>query len=220
MKFFRLFSEDQTPGSVVVVAEDTAGDMLLIFVPNTGKWHRAAELENDYLFGDEGGRYEPITADQAGSLLHRVLPFDKRRSVDQRLLARYEAQPPSEQRTNAEMGLTQKQTNMKPMSAPGIKELLRRSSKNGQRRTVALYPPGTRTSAPRQFVSEWSRHGKLGNGEKLVFKTVETKAAIEIKALIGREKANETKTAKQLPPRGSGKAKAKAASKVVKGRTQ
>lgn len=156
IKFFRATSPRQTPGTVVVVAEDTEADFLLRWVPNTGLWHRANELSNDYLFGDDGGTYEPISADEAARLIGDVKPFDERRSVSQRILARYRAQPPAEQRTNAEMGLSQAQTRMKPMSAPGLPELLRRSARSNRWRTLARYPADA-GSAPRQLVSDWSR---------------------------------------------------------------
>lgn len=105
IKFSRATSPRQTSGTVVVVAEDTEVDFLLRWVPNTGRWHRANELSNDYLFGDDGGTYYPISADEAARLIGEVRPFDERRAVSRRLLARYRAQPESEQRTNAEMGL-------------------------------------------------------------------------------------------------------------------
>lgn len=156
IKYFRVLTPGQDPGTVVVVAEDSEAEALLRWVPNTGLWHRARELENDYLFGDEGGTYEPISADEAAKLIGEVTPFDERRTVAQRILARYRAQPPAEQRTNAEMGLSQAQTGMKPMSAPGLPELLRRSARSNRWRTLARYPPGA-GSAPRQLVSDWSR---------------------------------------------------------------
>ena len=156
IQFYRVRGPEQSPGTVVVVAEDTEADILLRWVPNTGLWHRATELENDYLFGDEGGTYEPIDATEAADLLRQVAPFDERYSLAQRMLARYRAQPPAEQRTNAEMGLTQAQTRMKPMAAPGLGELLRRSARSHRWRTLVRYPPGA-GSAPRQFVSDWSR---------------------------------------------------------------
>ena len=156
IEFYRVRGPEQSPGTVVVVAEDTEADILLRWVPNTGLWHRATELENDYLFGDEGGTYEPIDATEAADLLRQVAPFDERYSLAQRMLARYRAQPPAEQRTNAEMGLTQAQTRMKPMAAPGLGKLLRRSARSHRWRTLVRYPPGA-GSAPRQFVSDWSR---------------------------------------------------------------
>ena len=156
IEFYRVRGPEQSPGTVVVVAEDTEADILLRWVPNTGLWHRATELENDHLFGDEGGTYEPVDAAEAAGLLRQVAPFDERYSLAQRMLARYRAQPPAEQRTNAEMGLTQAQTRMKPMAAPGLGELLRRSARSHRWRTLVRYPPGA-GSAPRQFVSDWSR---------------------------------------------------------------
>ena len=156
IQFYRVRGPEQSPGTVVVVAEDTEADILLRWVPNTGLWHRATELENDHLFGDEGGTYEPVDAAEAAGLLRQVAPFDERYSLAQRMLARYRAQPPAEQRTNAEMGLTQAQTRMKPMAAPGLGELLRRSARSHRWRTLVRYPPGA-GSAPRQFVSDWSR---------------------------------------------------------------
>ena len=156
IEFYRVRGPEQSPGTVVVVAEDTEADILLRWVPNTGLWHRATELENDYLFGDEGGTYEPVDAAEAAGLLRQVAPFDERYSLAQRMLARYRAHPPAEQRTNAEMGLTQAQTRMKPMAAPGLGELLRRSARSHRWRTLVRYPPGA-GSAPRQFVSDWSR---------------------------------------------------------------
>ena len=156
IQFYRVRGPEQSPGTVVVVAEDTEADILLRWVPNTGLWHRATELENDHLFGDEGGTYEPVDAAEAAGLLRQVAPFDERYSLAQRMLARYRAHPPAEQRTNAEMGLTQAQTRMKPMAAPGLGELLRRSARSHRWRTLVRYSPGA-GSAPRQFVSDWSR---------------------------------------------------------------
>lgn len=104
IKFFRVRAPEQTSGTVVV-AEDTQAGILLRWVPNTGLWHRARELENDYLFGDEGGTYAPINPDEAARLIGDVAPFDELRAVSRRILARYRAQPTVEQRTNAEMGL-------------------------------------------------------------------------------------------------------------------
>ena len=105
IKFFKVTSPGQPPGTVVVVAEDTEASILLRWVPNTGLWHRANELSNDYLFGDEGGAYEPIMADEAARMIGEVAPFDERRAVAQRILTRYRAQSGSERRTNGEMGL-------------------------------------------------------------------------------------------------------------------
>lgn len=104
--FYRVNNPVQPPETVVVVAEDTEGKILLRWVPNTGLWHRASELENDYLFGDESGTYEPINAEKAARLIRFVRPFDEQRMVAQRLLTKYKRQPPAEQRTNAEMGLS------------------------------------------------------------------------------------------------------------------
>ena len=156
IKFFRLRTPTQPAGTVVVVAEDTEASYLLRYVPNTGLWHRANELSNDFLFGDGGGTYEPISAGEAAELIGKVAPFDERRDVAQRLLAGFRAQPPAEQRTNAEMGLSQAQTGMKPMTAPGLPELLIRSARSNRWRTLARYPAGA-GSAPRQLVSDWSR---------------------------------------------------------------
>ncbi|MGP5700889.1 hypothetical protein ACTXPA_18480 [Glutamicibacter arilaitensis] len=105
--FYRVNNPARPPETVVVVAEDTEAGILLRWVPNTDLWHRASELENDYLFGDEGGTYEPISAEEAARLVRLVQPFDKRRIVAQRLLTKYKEQLPVEQRTNAEMGLSQ-----------------------------------------------------------------------------------------------------------------
>lgn len=105
-KFFMVTTPGQAPGTVIVVAEDTQADFLLLWVPNTGLWHRANELSNDYLFGDDGGTYEPVSADEAAELIGQVAPFDERRAVSRRILARYRAQPPAEQRTSTEMGLS------------------------------------------------------------------------------------------------------------------
>lgn len=105
IKFFSAISPQQVPGTVVVVAEDTHADFLLRWIPNTGLWHRVREMENDYLFGDDDGTYQPISADEAAELIGQVAPFDERRAVARRLMTRYRAQPATEQRTNAEMGL-------------------------------------------------------------------------------------------------------------------
>lgn len=174
MKFYRLRNTDQAQDTVVVVAEDTKAGILLRWVPNTGLWHRATELENDFLFGDDGGTYDPITADEAGKLLRDVSPFDERRDVAKRIMARYRAQTPAEQHTNAEMGLSQKQTGMKPMSSPGLGELLRKALRTRQWRTVALYPEAA-GSAPRQLVSDWSRRAQPLGLARLEIEVVEAR---------------------------------------------
>ena len=88
IKFFRVLAPGQVPGTVVIVAEDTEASFLLLYVPNTGLSHRRNELSNDFLFGDDGGTYEPISADEAAELIGDVAPFDERRDVARRLLAR------------------------------------------------------------------------------------------------------------------------------------
>ena len=193
IKFFVVRSAEQDPGTVVVVAEDTEADFLLRWVPNTGLWHRAPELENDYLFGDEGGTYEPISADEAAKLIKEVAPFDERRSVAQRILARYRAQPPAEQRTNAEMGLSQAQTGMKPMSAPGLPELLRRSARSNRWRTLARYPAGA-GSAPRQLISDWSRRQQPLGLDDLEMRITEDRQIPLVQARAVRKSPVGTKT--------------------------
>ncbi|OMH23252.1 hypothetical protein BKD30_13565 [Tersicoccus phoenicis] len=73
IEFYRVRWPAQVLGHVVIVAEDTEAGILLGWVPNTRLWHRATELENDYLFGDEGGLYERISAAEAEALLPTVL---------------------------------------------------------------------------------------------------------------------------------------------------
>lgn len=104
IKFSRLRHDEQDLEAIVIVAEDVDAGILLRWVPNTGLWHRATELENDYLFGDNGGIYEPISIDEAHVLLPAVTAFDEKREVAQRLLSKYDKQIPSERRTNTEMG--------------------------------------------------------------------------------------------------------------------
>ncbi|WP_026820992.1 hypothetical protein [Arthrobacter castelli] len=179
-QFYRLRAPGQPPGTTIVVAADEQAELLLRWVPNTGLWMHTASLENDYLFGDEDGIYEPITADQAAHLIHQMEPFDERRDTARRIMARYRALPTAQQRTNAEMGLTQTQTGMKPMSAPGLPELLRR----GRRwRTIKLYNKNA-GSAPRQFISEWSRRSQpLGlPGMKLRVSSHGQRSVVEAKA--------------------------------------
>lgn len=151
-QFYRLRAPGQPLDTVVVVAEDKEAGILLRWVPNLDLWLRAHSLENDFLFGDDGGTYEPISPREAGKLMARVKPFDERYDGARRLMSQYRALPPAEQRTNAEMGLSRKMTGKKWMSAAGLPELLRRS--RGWR-TVARYEKEA-GSAPREFVRSWS----------------------------------------------------------------
>ena len=105
MRFYRARFPGQAPGAAVVVAEDTAASILLRWVPDTGCWHRCDELTNDYLHGDEGGAYEPLSPAQAAGLLGRVPRLDESRPIGAGLLARYRSQGPADTRTNTEMGL-------------------------------------------------------------------------------------------------------------------
>lgn len=191
IEFYRVRTPGQSPETVVVVAEDTEAGILLRWVPNTGLWHRATELENDYLFGDEGGTYESINAEEAAGLLRQVAAFDERRSVAQRMLTRYRAQPAPEQRTNAEMGLSQAQTRMKPMTAPGLAELLRRSGRSRQWRTLVRYPAGS-GSAARQFISDWSRRPHPLGLDGLEVRIAGPREAPVVQARAASEKATGT----------------------------
>lgn len=161
--FYRASFPGQSPEAAVVLADDTEAGILLQWVPNTQLWHRATELENDFLFGDEDGTYTEITAEEAAALLPKVTTLDKRRAVAARMLQRFEGQPADEKRTNAEVGLTNKLTGLRPMTAPGLPHLIRQAGRYRSRRTVALYGPGT-GSAARQFVSTWN-HRPLAPGE-------------------------------------------------------
>lgn len=105
IEFYQLAHKDQAQGVVVLFAEDTIAGILLRWVPNVQLWHRATEMENDYLFGDENGIYSRVTPDEVKILIKSVMPFDERSEVAQRILARYKDQPLSEKRTNEEMGL-------------------------------------------------------------------------------------------------------------------
>lgn len=154
--FYRARFPGQPPETAVIVADDSEAEVLWEWVPNTGLWHRAAQLENDFLFGDEGGTYTPITAEEAAGLLVRVPRLDRRRDVAARMLQRYEAQPPTEKRTNAEMGLTNKLTGLRPMTAPGLGQLMTQARRHRSWRTLALYGPST-GSAARQFISQWDQ---------------------------------------------------------------
>lgn len=164
--FYRAHFPGQSPEAAVVVADDSEAEVLWEWVPNTGLWHRATELENDFLFGDEGGTYTPITAEKAAGLLERVPRLDKRRDVAARMLHRYEAQPPQEKRTNAEMGLANKLTGLRPMAAPGLGQLMTQARRHRSWRTVSLYGPDT-GSAARQFVSQWN-HRRLSPQEPVM----------------------------------------------------
>lgn len=106
LNFYRLQKEGQTPDTVVIVAEDTNAEYLLCWVPNTGRWHHASELLGDFFFGDEGGIYEPISIAEAELLIPQATPFDEQQAMYQQLLNPYRVQPVSEQRTNADMGLS------------------------------------------------------------------------------------------------------------------
>lgn len=105
MRFYQAQFPGQVPGTAVVVAEDTAASILLRWVPNTGRWHRCDELTNDYLYGNEGGAYEPLSPAQAAGLLGRVPRLDEARPIGARLLARYRSQSATDTRTNTQMGL-------------------------------------------------------------------------------------------------------------------
>lgn len=120
VKFYRVKHADQPRGTVVIVAEDEEAQMLLRWVPNTGLWHRASDLEPDFLFGDDGGVYQRITAEKAARLLVRVKPYDTQSLPAQRLLARMKAQPAMEQRTSAELGLSEALTGKGPLHAPWL----------------------------------------------------------------------------------------------------
>lgn len=162
--FYRAHFPGQSSETAVIVADDSEAEVLWEWVPNTGLWHRATQLENDFLFGDEGGTYTAVTAEEAAGLLARVPRLDRRRDVAARMLQRYEAQPPTEKRTNAEMGLTNKLTaGLRPMATPGLGQLLNQASRHRSWRTVNLYGPGT-GSAARQFVSQWN-HRRLSPQE-------------------------------------------------------
>lgn len=159
IRFFRLQHEGQPKGSAVFVAEDEEAGMLLRWVPNTGLWHRAAYLEPDYLFGDEGGTYVSITSEEAARLLDRVDPFDQRRLTDRRVLARFKSLPAAEQRTNAEMGLSSQMTGKRPTKAKGLPALLEKARRSNEWRTVNIYPSGSDSSAARQLASTLNRDG-------------------------------------------------------------
>lgn len=159
IKFFRLRHAGQPKGSVVLVAEDEQAGMLLRWVPDTGLWHRAADLEPDYLFGDEGGTYEPITPAQAASLLDKVQRFDQRRLTGRRVLARFKSLPAAAQRTNAEVGLSSKLTGKRPTMAAGLPMLLDKARRHGGWRTVNIYPSESGSSAARQLASTLNRTG-------------------------------------------------------------
>lgn len=180
INFYRLRAPDQPSGAVVIVADDPKAGILLRWVPNAGLWLRAHALENDFLFGDDGGTYEPLPASEAGALLRRVKPFDERYDADRRLMTRYRALPAAEQRTNAEMGLSRAQTRTKPMSAAGLPELLRRTRRW---RTIATYDKKA-GSAPRQFVSDWSqRPHPLGlSGLELRVSTLDRHPVVQARA--------------------------------------
>ena len=172
--FYRAHFPGQSPEVAVVVADDPEAGVLWEWVPNTGLWHRATQLENDFLFGDEGGTYTQVSKEEAAGLLARVPRLDRRRDVAARMLQRYDAQPPSEKRTNAEIGLTNKLTaGLRPMAAPGLGQLMRQARRHRSWRTVNLYGPGT-GSAARQFVSQWN-HRRLSPQEP----ALEVKATAE-----------------------------------------
>lgn len=179
--FYRAHFPGQPPETAVIVADDSEAEVLWEWVPNTGLWHRATELENDFLFGDEGGTYTPVTAEEAAGLLARVPRLDKRRDVAARMLQRYEAQPPTEKRTNAEMGLTNKLTGLRPMTAPGLGQLLRQASRHRSWRTVSLYGPGT-GSAARQFVSQWDQRHLSPHEPAVELKTIPRRENIAVEA--------------------------------------
>ena len=168
MRFVRLEHPGQKPGTVVVVAEDEQASMLLRWVPDTGLWHRAGDLEADYLFGDEGGVYTPISAEQAARLLRQVRKFDTRRSDGRRALAALRALPETQKRTNAEMGLSGGQTRMRPTTAAGLGKLLEQGSSRGRWRAVNVYGAESADSAPRQLASSINagRGIKLASGQR------------------------------------------------------
>lgn len=200
--FYRVGFPGQPPEVAVVVAEDSEASILLRWVPNTGLWHRATELENDYLHGDEGGTYTPLTAQEAGRLLGQVPRLDRRRAIAARMLQRYTAQPASEKRTNAEMGLGVKDTGLKPMSAPGLPQLLQQAARHRQWRTISLYGPGT-GSAARQFLSTWDHRPIHPHEPPLELKTTTTGQTTTIQA------RHVSKTAQGTPPPPAAAARSK-----------
>ena len=163
MKFFRLTHPDQAPGTTVIVAEDTQASILLRWVPDTGLWHRAGDLEADYLFGDDGGTYRPLTAQEAAGMLKQVRKFDTRTDAGRRALAVLQALPDGQKRTNAEMGLSAQMTGMRPTTAAGLPKLLEQGLSTGRWRTVNRYPLESQSSAARQLASSI----KAGRGIKL-----------------------------------------------------
>lgn len=116
--FYRARFPGQAPDSAAVLAEDEQAGLLLRWVPNTGLWHRAVELENDYLFGDGDGAYTEISAEEAAGLLSAVPRLDKRQALAARMLTELKGQPAHEKRTNAELGLSNKDTGLAPDDRP------------------------------------------------------------------------------------------------------
>ena len=190
VKFYRVRHADQVPGTVVIVAEDEGAQMLLRWVPNTGLWHRASDLEPDFLFGDDGGVYDPISAEQAAGLLDKVKRYDTRRLPARRLLAHMKAQPAMEQRTSAELGLSGALTGKRPLSAPGLPALLEKSRQSGRWRTVNIYPAGSSdSSAPRQLASVLNRGSlpDLPAGLRVEAKHAGEGEHVAVKARLRRE---------------------------------
>lgn len=169
--FYRAEFPGQSPDTAVVVADDPEAGILLRWVPNTELWHRATELENDFLFGDDEGTYTEITAEEAAALLPRVPRLDKRRAVAARMLQRYDAQPAWQKRTNAEMGLVNKATSLRPMTAPGLPHLMRQAGRHRSWRIVSLYGPDT-GSAARQFTRQWDHRPLAPSEPALELKTI------------------------------------------------
>lgn len=189
IRFYELTYPEQTPGTAVVAAEDTDASILLRWVPNTGLWHRDGQLENDFLFGDDGGTFTEITPEDAAGLLGKVQRLDTRRSAAQRVLARFESLPADEQRTSAQLGLSAEQTGHKPMKAPGLPTLLRKMSKRRRWTTVNVYG-GTAGSAPRQFVSAWDGKTLDPADPPLEARRINRKSSIITQARIARATAS------------------------------
>ncbi|MGO3089966.1 MAG: hypothetical protein ACTII7_09800 [Galactobacter sp.] len=137
MNFYKLTYEEFN--AIHVVADDDVAEDLYRYVPTTGLWHVDRKLEPQFLFGDDGATFTPISATEAAHLLSKATKLDLRYTMARALQKEREAQisaAPGDVRTSAEMGLTMDALKNRPTKAPGLKTLL--ESQPGKH-AVALY---------------------------------------------------------------------------------
>lgn len=114
-------------------------DGLFTWLANTKGWHRAREIEGDFLV-DQEYEYVEITPGRATEMVGTARPIDGR--TVRWLLDMYRSQPPEDRRTSADLGL--RDVTKKPTSDPLFVEKLRTS---GGWVDVKRYASGRRSAA-------------------------------------------------------------------------